>query len=139
LHYQFPNAQAKLIQVVQGEVFDVAVDIRRGSPSFGNWVGVHLSDQNKRQLYIPEGCICGTITIYGGGLMQILSTGANGQVGWELARKGPEYGFDTIALSRDSFEICDFQAVKNVIKNSDAAMVKQLAERSPWSGPNLNL
>jgi dTDP-4-dehydrorhamnose reductase len=55
--------------------------------------------------------------------MQILATGANGQVGWELARKGPEYGFDSIALNRSSLDICDFQAVKNVIKNSDAAMV----------------
>ena len=55
--------------------------------------------------------------------MQILATGANGQVGWELARKGPEYGFDTIALNRSSLDICDFQAVKNVINNSDAAMV----------------
>ena len=71
--------------------------------------------------------------------MQILTTGANGQVGWELARKGPEYGFDSIALNRSSLDICDFQAVKNVIKNSNAAMVKQLAERSSWSDPDLNL
>ena len=71
--------------------------------------------------------------------MQILATGANGQVGWELARQGAKYGFDTIALSRNSLDICDFQAVKNVINNSDAAMVKQLAECSSGSGPNLNL
>ena len=71
--------------------------------------------------------------------MQILTTGTNGQVGWELARQGPEYGFDTIALNRSSLDVCDFKAVKNVISNSDAAMVKQLAERSSWSGPNLNL
>ena len=67
--------------------------------------------------------------------MQILTTGANGQVGWELARKGPEYGFDTIALNRGSPDICDFQAVKKVIKNSDAATIKQLAEHSSWSTP----
>ncbi len=55
LHYQFPHAQSKLVQVLQGEVFDVAVDIRVGSPSFGRWTGVRLSAQNKRQLFIPEG------------------------------------------------------------------------------------
>jgi dTDP-4-dehydrorhamnose 3,5-epimerase len=55
LHYQYPNAQAKLIQVLQGKVFDVAVDIRRGSPTFGKWVGAYLSAENKHQLFIPEG------------------------------------------------------------------------------------
>lgn len=55
LHYQLPNAQAKMVQVLKGEIYDVAVDIRRGSPSFGQWIGVHLSDDNKRQLFIPEG------------------------------------------------------------------------------------
>jgi len=55
LHYQFPNAQAKLVQVIKGEVFDVTVDIRRGSPTFGQWINVVLSDENKRQIFIPEG------------------------------------------------------------------------------------
>ena len=55
LHYQHPNAQAKLVQVLQGEVFDVAVDIRRNSSTFCKWVGITLSEENKRQLFIPEG------------------------------------------------------------------------------------
>lgn len=55
LHYQFRRPQAKLIRVIQGAVFDVAVDIRRGSPTFGKWVGVELSAANKRQLFIPAG------------------------------------------------------------------------------------
>ena len=56
LHYQLPpHAQGKLVRVVAGEVFDVAVDIREGSPGFGQWVGQVLSESNKRQLWIPPG------------------------------------------------------------------------------------
>lgn len=56
LHYQVPpRAQAKLVTVLQGKVFDVAVDLRSGSQTFGEWVGVELSFENMRQLYIPEG------------------------------------------------------------------------------------
>ncbi len=55
LHYQIPNAQGKLIWAVRGEIFDVAVDLRRHSPTFGSWLGFHLSDSNHHQLYIPPG------------------------------------------------------------------------------------
>lgn len=55
LHYQLARPQGKLVRVVVGEVFDVAVDIRRGSPSFGQWFGTYLSAANKKQMYIPEG------------------------------------------------------------------------------------
>ena len=55
MHMQNPYTQAKLVSVPQGEVFDVAVDVRVGSPRFGKWVGVTLSSENKRQLFIPAG------------------------------------------------------------------------------------
>jgi dTDP-4-dehydrorhamnose 3,5-epimerase len=55
LHFQNPDSQGKLVQVLDGEVFDVAVDIRAGSPTFGEWEGVILSSENKRQFYVPEG------------------------------------------------------------------------------------
>ena len=53
LHFQNPGAQGKLVHVLQGEVFDVAVDIRTGSPTFGQWVGITLSGENKKQFYVP--------------------------------------------------------------------------------------
>jgi dTDP-4-dehydrorhamnose 3,5-epimerase len=55
LHYQWPHPQGKLVSVLEGEVYDVAVDIRKGSPHFGQWMGAMLSAQNKRHLWIPEG------------------------------------------------------------------------------------
>jgi dTDP-4-dehydrorhamnose 3,5-epimerase len=55
LHYQFHQPQAKLVRVIFGEVFDVAVDIRRNSPTFGRWTGAFLSSENKRQMFVPAG------------------------------------------------------------------------------------
>ena len=63
LHYQIQHPQGKLVRVVQGEVFDVAVDLRKSSPTFGKWVGVLLSEKNHRQLWVPPGFAHGFVVL----------------------------------------------------------------------------
>ncbi|WP_310496399.1 dTDP-4-dehydrorhamnose 3,5-epimerase [Sandarakinorhabdus sp.] len=63
LHYQLANPQGKLVRVTQGAVFDVAVDVRRSSPHFGQWVGAELSDTNKQMLYVPPGFAHGFVVL----------------------------------------------------------------------------
>jgi len=63
LHYQWPNPQGKLVSVLEGEVYDVALDVRRGSPTFGRWAAAMLTAQNKRHFWIPEGFAHGFVVV----------------------------------------------------------------------------
>jgi dTDP-4-dehydrorhamnose 3,5-epimerase len=63
LHYQIEHAQGKLVRVVEGEVFDVAVDVRKSSPDFGKWTGLHLSAENRRQVWVPPGFAHGFVVL----------------------------------------------------------------------------
>lgn len=87
LHYQNPNPQAKLVQVIQGEVFDVAVDIRPNSPTFGQWTSTILSDQNKHQLFVPEGfahgfCVLSETAIFHYKCSKYYSPASEGGILW---------------------------------------------------------
>ena len=84
LHYQHPHDQAKLVQVIQGEVFDVVVDIRRESPTFGKWIGQYLSDENKQQIFIPEGfahgfCVLSDTALVSLQMQRFLCAGVRGR------------------------------------------------------------
>ncbi|MHC9085074.1 dTDP-4-dehydrorhamnose 3,5-epimerase [Luteimonas sp. RIT-PG2_3] len=74
LHYQWPNPQGKYVSVLEGEVWDVAVDIRRGSPHFGRWTAVLLSAENKRHFWIPEGFAHGFVVLSEHALFSYLCT-----------------------------------------------------------------
>lgn len=74
LHYQWPRPQGKFVSVLEGEVWDVAVDIRRGSPTFGKWTAVMLSAENKRHFWIPEGFAHGFVALSDHALFTYLCT-----------------------------------------------------------------
>ena len=95
LHYQNPQGQGKLVYVLQGEVYDVAVDIRAGSPHYGDAVGVTLSAENKRQFYIPPGfahgfCVTSTTALFVYKCTEFYNPALEGSVRWD----DPQIGID---------------------------------------------
>ncbi|MDP8939538.1 MAG: dTDP-4-dehydrorhamnose 3,5-epimerase [Actinomycetota bacterium] len=95
LHFQNPDQQGKLVYVLQGEVFDVAVDIRTGSPTFGEWTGTTLSSENKRQFYIPEGFAHGFIVTSDASLFAYKCTAPyNGRAEGGVLWNDPEIGIE---------------------------------------------
>lgn len=95
LHFQNPHPQGKLVQVLAGEVFDVALDIRRGSPTFGRWYGAILSAENHRQLYLPPGlahgfCVMSEVALFNYKCSDLYAPGAEAGVAWD----DPDLGID---------------------------------------------
>lgn len=104
LHYQFPEPQGKLVQVVEGRVFDVAVDIRSDSPTFRQWVGVELSGENHRQLYVPEGFAHGFCVLGEGATITYLCTRpfsaeSDAAIAWDDPDIGVEWPIQPQSLS----------------------------------------
>ncbi len=96
LHYQWPNPQGKLVSVLEGEVYDVAVDIRRGSPHFGRWTAAILSAENRRQFWIPEGFAHGFVVLSERALFSYLCTApydkaADAGIRWNDAAIGVDW------------------------------------------------
>lgn len=95
LHYQNPNTQGKLVSVLEGEVYDVAVDVRAGSKTFGEWVAVTLSAENKRQFYVPPGfahgfCVTSEMALFVYKCTDFYDPSAEGSILWN----DPDLGID---------------------------------------------
>ncbi|GAB2587036.1 dTDP-4-dehydrorhamnose 3,5-epimerase [Dyella jejuensis] len=104
LHYQWPHPQGKLVSVLDGEVYDVAVDIRRGSPTFGQWAGVMLTAENHRHFWIPEGFAHGFCVLSGHATFAYQCTAmydakADAGVRWNDAAIGIDWPISEPALS----------------------------------------
>jgi len=104
LHLQHPNGQGKLCQVLEGEVFDVAVDVRVGSPSFGRWEGITLSSENKRQFYVPPGfahgfCVLSARALFSYKCTDFYSAPSELGVAWNDPDLGIEWPIDAPQLS----------------------------------------
>jgi len=118
LHYQFRQPQGKLVTVLEGRIFDVAVDIRVGSPCFGQWAGVELTAENHRQLYIPEGFAHGFIVLSDTALFHYHCTTEyavefDAAIAWDdpdIAVKWPREPDSISAKDREACRLCDVPA-----------------------------
>lgn len=104
LHFQNPSPQGKLVQVLRGEVFDVAVDIRFGSPTFGQWFGAILSEENHHQLWVPEGfahgfCVTSEMALFSYKCTDFYNPKAEFSLRWDDPDLGIAWPIDTPALS----------------------------------------
>lgn len=104
LHYQWPNPQGKLVSVLEGEVYDVAVDIRRGSPAFGQWAGVMLTAENHRHFWIPEGfahgfCVLSDHATFSYQCSALYDAKADASVRWNDASLGIDWPISAPQLS----------------------------------------
>jgi len=104
LHYQWPHPQGKLVSVLEGEVYDVAVDIRRGSPNFGQWAGVMLTAENHRHFWIPEGfahgfCVVSEYATFSYQCTDLYNAQADGGVRWNDPAIGVDWPISEPLLS----------------------------------------
>ena len=104
LHFQNPNPQGKLVYVLQGEAFDVAVDIRAGSATFGNWTGVTLSGDNGRQFFVPPGyahgfCVTGETALFAYKCTDFYNPRAEGAIRWDDPAIGIDWPVSDPAVS----------------------------------------
>lgn len=129
LHYQQPNAQGKLVQVLHGEVFDVAVDIRRGSPTFGQWVGEHLDATHHNQLWVPAGfahgfCVLSETALFAYKCTDFYAPDSERGIRWD----DPDIG---IRWPIEPREISDKDASAPYFKDVGAHGLPEMSESSP--------
>ncbi|MDR3586013.1 MAG: dTDP-4-dehydrorhamnose 3,5-epimerase [Desulfosporosinus sp.] len=118
LHFQNPYSQGKLVFVLQGEVFDVAVDIRLGSPTFGEWMGVTLSCENKRQFYIPEGfahgfCVTSDTALFAYKCTETYQPQLEYGVSWDDPDLGIRWPIEKPVLSEKDLEYTSLKKIES--------------------------
>lgn len=116
LHLQNPNTQGKLVYVLQGSVFDVAVDVRVGSPNFGRWVGEELNGENKRQLYVPPGfahgfCVTSDTALFVYKCTDYYNPEAELSIAWNDPSIGVEWPIETPSLSQKDRAACPLSGI----------------------------
>ncbi|HZK54084.1 MAG TPA: dTDP-4-dehydrorhamnose 3,5-epimerase [Desulfosporosinus sp.] len=126
LHFQNPNAQGKLVYVLQGEVFDVAVDIRVGSPTMGQWVGVTLSSENKRQFYVPAGfahgfCVTSETVLFAYKCTELYQPKAEHGLNWQDPDLGIQWPLEKPRLSEKDL-------INPNLKDIDPRLLPQFAD-----------
>ena len=104
LHFQNPGAQGKLVYVLRGEVFDVAVDVRADSPTFGQWYGTYLSEENHHQLFVPEGfahgfCVTSDMALFAYKCTSFYHPASEYSIAWNDPDIGIDWPIDTPELS----------------------------------------
>jgi len=119
LHYQYPHDQAKLVQVIQGEVFDVVVDIRRKSPMFGKWIGQYLSDENNLQIFVPEGfahgfCVLSDTALFHYKCSDFYAPECEGGVLWSDPDVGVDWPLDSPLVSEKDAQ---FSCLKDIAED----------------------
>ena len=119
LHFQYPHSQGKLVQALSGEVFDVAVDIRVDSPTFGQWFGERLSAENHKQLYIPPGfahgfCVLSNTTLFSYKCTDYYSPTTEGGIIWNDPDIGITWPVDTPKVSKKD---ANYTLLKDIPKN----------------------
>jgi dTDP-4-dehydrorhamnose 3,5-epimerase len=119
LHYQHPHDQAKLVQAIQGAVFDVAVDIRKESPTFGKWIGQHLSDENNLQIFVPEGfahgfCVLSDTALFHYKCSDFYAPEFEGGILWSDPDVGVDWPLDSPLVSEKDAQ---FSCLKNIAED----------------------
>ena len=110
LHFQHPRAQAKLVQVLQGKIFDVVLDIRLQSPSFGRWIGEYLSDANKKQIFIPKGfahgfCVVSETALFHYKCSDFYASECEGGINWKDPSLAIDWPIDNPIVSKKDMDL----------------------------------
>ena len=126
MHFQIEHPQAKLVRVISGEIFDVAVDIRPESPTYGAWVGAVLSDENRRQLFVPHGFAHGFLVMSPSATVcykcdDIYHPGDEGGIAWDDPDVAIDWPLEKAGLAKDALILSEKDRRRSSLRELDAS------------------